>query len=95
MTCLKLHDVIGAITARQSDAIICAMTRMKRRATIRAIVTRKRRVRICAMPQMRKIRRIFGESETCVYNRNSFSFVYVRFRSIGGATYQGNRREKK
>ena len=53
------------------------------------------RVRIRAIPQIREIVPIFGENELCVYNRNSFPFVYVRFRSIGGATYQGNRRGKK
>lgn len=81
--------------ARKNDAIICAITRMKRRAVICAIVTRKRSVTKAIMLKMREIVHIFGENELCVYNRNSFSFVYVRFRSIGGATYPVNGREKK
>ena len=44
---------------------------------------------------MREIVRIFGENELCVYNRNSFTFVFVLFRSIVGVTYLINRREKK
>ena len=60
-----------------------------------AIMTRKMRVRIRAIPQMREIVPIFGESELCVYNSNSYPFVFVRFRSIVGADYPGNRREKK
>lgn len=95
MTCLKLHDVIGAITARQNDAIICAMTRMKRRATIRTITTRQKRVIKAIMRKMRETVRILSENELCVYNRNSFTFVFVRFLSIVGAIYPGNRREKK
>ena len=81
--------------ARQNDAIICVITRMKIHAVISSIVTRKRRVTKAIMREMREIRRIFGESELCVCNRNSFPFVYVRFRSLGGAAYPYNRREKK
>ena len=68
---------------------------MKIHAVICAIVTRKMHVRIRAIPQMREIVPILGESELCVYMQYSFPFVCVRFRSIVGATYPGNRREKK
>ena len=95
MTRHKCHAVIGAIMARQNDDIICVITRMKIHDVIRAIVMHFWRVTNAIMRKMREIRRILGESELCVYNRNSFPFVYVRFRSIGGADYPGKRREKK
>ena len=68
---------------------------MKIHAVIRAIVTSKSRVTKAIMLKTREIVHIFGESELCVYNSNSFTFVYVRFRSVVGATYLRNRREKK
>ena len=68
---------------------------MKIHAVIRTITTRQKRVIKAIMCKMREIMRIFGESEPCVYNRNSFTFVFVRFLSIVGANYPENRREKK
>ena len=47
----------------------------------------QKRVTKAIMLEMREIRRIFDENELCVYNSNSFPFVYVRFRSIVGAAY--------
>lgn len=80
---------------RKNYAIICVVTRRKLHSVIGAIITRKRRVTKAIILEMREIRRILGENELCVYNRNSFSFVFVRFRSICDVTYHGNRREKK
>ena len=68
---------------------------MKVHAVIRAIVTRKSRVTKAIIRKTREIVRIFGESELCVYRWCSFMFVFVLFRSIVGATYPENRREKK
>ena len=94
MTRHKCHTVIGAIMARRDYAIICVVTRMKFHVVIRTITTRQNLVTKDIMRKMREIVHILGENEPCVYNRNSFTFAYVRFRSIVGATYPGNRRKK-
>lgn len=59
------------------------------------ITRRKIRVTKAIMRKMREIVRILSENELCVYRLCSFPFGIVRFRSIVGATYQRNRREKK
>ena len=81
--------------ARKNDAVIYIITSIKSHAVICAIMTRQKRVTKAIIKKCAKIRRIFVESELCVYNLNSFSFVYVRFRSIVGAAYLVNGREKK
>lgn len=81
--------------ARQNYAIICVITCIKRRVAMGAIITRKRRVTKAIVQKMREIVRILRENELCVYRWCSFPFVFVRFSSIGDATYLINRREKK
>ena len=47
----------------------------------------QKRITKATMRKVREIRRIFDENELCVYNSNSFPFIYVLFRSIVGAAY--------
>ena len=67
ITYIKHHAIICAIVARQNDAIIYIITSAKSHAVICAIVTRKSASPKSIMREMREIRRIFGESELCVY----------------------------